>query len=215
MNKMMIKEEKLSIFYQNCNGFLGKRTEFLNSSILQNHNIIILQETNLKKKHSLVDDFSYQNFSSLILSHAETGTFCRGSLIAYNNNLAIPPPEIVKLNIPQIYEIRCVRIMFPAEPVFFISAYRSPSMNKIQQDEFFTALQIAITAIAGKVFLIGDLNICADRYYASGITEDIFIERLTDCGLKNRFEGVTRDVSGRQLDYVFSNFDVIRVVVLG
>ena len=53
-------ESKISLFYQNIDGFVGSRSLFLNSSILDLHNIVLLQETNLHSER-------HKNFENLLL----------------------------------------------------------------------------------------------------------------------------------------------------
>jgi len=98
-NSHSVNECILSVFFQNCNGFVNKRMNLLNSSILVNNQIIILQESNLdSKRHSHFLDFSSQDFTALNLSSVNDGRFVRGCLLAYKNNIKLPNPHILNQN---------------------------------------------------------------------------------------------------------------------
>ena len=75
-------------------------------------------------------------------------------------------------------------------------------------DDFFSYLCELINQINGRIALIGDLNIAANRPFRWGETEDKFFEMINEAGLYTRFQQPTR--KNVQLDYVFSNFPGVK-----
>ena len=93
-----------------------------------------------------------------------------------------------------------------------ISAYRSPSMSNEKMVEFFNELIETISEFAGKVVLVGDLNVC-DRPWSRGLSESIFLKEIENTGLNSSFSAATRQKN--QLDYAFTNFEIKSKIVPG
>ena len=46
-NSLSYDDVKLSFLYQNINGFIGKRSVILNSSLILNYDVVLFQESNI------------------------------------------------------------------------------------------------------------------------------------------------------------------------
>ena len=206
----VVTEASISLFFQNVQGFIGKRSMFLNSSILDLHQIAIIQETNIhSERHKNFENLQIRNWTGFNLTTVDSGKSCRGALLGFRNDLSIPIPT--KVEIPpsmRDFDLGCYSFDFKTKRLNVISAYRSPSMSDIQCDEFFTAIQTLISSISGLIILVGDLNVVASRPFICGLKQNVLLKRITDAGLTNKFRGVTRNASNEQLDYIFANFDV-------
>ena len=206
----VVTEASVSLFFQNVQGFIGKRSLFANSSILDHHQIAIIQETNIHSvRHKNFENLQLRSWTGFNLTTVDSGKSCRGALLGFRNDLCIPVPT--KVDLPSSmrdFDLACYAFDFKTKRLNIISAYRSPSMSDIECDEFFNAIQTVIGSISGLIILVGDLNVVASRPFICGLKQNVLLRRITDAGLANKFRGVTRHASNEQLDYIFANFDV-------
>jgi len=211
-------ESKISLFYQNIDGFVGSRSLFLNSGILDLHNIVLLQETNLHSvRHANFENLSFRNWTGVNLSTKDEGEYVRGSLLAYKNGINIPYPTIIKPEFPfDKFDIRAAKFDFVTYTLNIVSVYRSPSFKtRSTCIEFFDFLKDFVSSLTGMIIIAGDFNLDRDRLFSKNIFESVFIDNLCSLGFVSQFEGITRPKSNRQLDYILTNFDVCSVACKG
>ena len=192
--------DRLTIYFHNIQGFVGKRPTFLNSRLCKQFDVYVFQETNITPEHIHVDDWDIAGLSTTILTHVDQENYCRGSIIGRIPEIGIKTP---KIQLPRKFEIAAVRLCTQDDSVTVISAYKSPSMSPDLTIQFFEALCEVINSIQGKIILIGDLNVAAGRYFRLNQTEDVFIQMIEQTGLRSMINRPTR--RNVQLDYCFSN----------
>ena len=202
---------KVQIFFNNVAGFVTKKSKFILSDLARQHDIFIFQETNVlaDSRHKLYLDWSFANLVTIPLSFCKSSEFARGMILGFN-----PKSVTCKiLELPEVsHEIAAVRVMSKTDNFVLISAYRSPSMSNEKMIDFFNELIESISEFAGKVVLVGDLNIC-DRPWMRGMSERVFLNEIENTGLTSSISAATRQKN--QLDYAFTNFDVSAKILPG
>ena len=81
LKKNTFKIDDMSLFFNNVDGFLSKRTTFLNSWIASAYDIFIFQECNVKDHHRKFDDWAIADLNCLRggdvkPKYARTKKFC-------------------------------------------------------------------------------------------------------------------------------------------
>ena len=215
-NSVSYEDVKLSFMYQNINGFIGKRSVILNSSLILNYDVVLFQETNIDTNfYDKIDNFSsIDGWSSINLTSTGSGEFCRGMLLAFNMDklnctpsLIYPPSNLLK------FDIRAIKFELKFQSLTIISVYRSPSMSSSNMLEFFIGLSDFIDEQEGQIIVVGDLNVEKTRPFLSGYTQQYLLDMLNTCGLYSCFQGTTRQ--NVQLDYLFSNEQLIVSKIVG
>ena len=195
-----MSNEQLSIYFHNIQGFVSKRSTFLNSNLCKQFDAYVFQETNITTEHVNIDDWDIAGLSTAILTHVDQDNYCRGSILGHI-------PEItskqVPVQFPRKFEIAAVKICTSTDSITIISAYKSPSMSSELTIQFFETLCEVINSTSGKMILVGDLNISPGRCFRLNLTEDYFIQMIEQTGLRSVLDKPTR--RGVQLDYCFTN----------
>lgn len=195
---------KMKIYFNNINGFLNKRAKFLNNVIAKDFDVILLQETNIKKTHKFYDDFSYVKKLATNLHYCDSDYFSRGSLLAWNPETV--SAEILKKQTAAGFEIGIAELSSKLDKVTIVSAYRSPSMNIDRTEEYFDALHDTLVELTGKIILVGDLNVQKGRKIHHKSDEEFYLKQIESVGLKSYANGVTHPSHNNQL-YCFSNLE--------
>jgi len=83
--------------------------------------------------------------------------------------------------------------------------------------KFFEELHDRLLSLTGRTVLVGIstigtyyLNVDPNRKFIAGCNESLLLQMLEDTGVSNKFVGLTRQRSLRQLDYILCNF-VIKI----
>jgi len=178
-NNINFVESNIEIFYQNCNGLVSKRVEFINSSLSNIFDIFVFQETNFHSiDHKLYCNFDACNLQVVSLSSTDSGKWCRGMLMAYN---AAKLPHPITIDLPDAcndFDIRCHAFDFFHKRLNILSIYRSPSMTSNDCNDFFDLVQEVALTLKGLIFICGDLNVYGPRKFVAGLTEASLLDRL-------------------------------------
>lgn len=160
-NKSQINSDfaacEVKIFCNNVDGFLSKRHKFLNLDFHEKYDIILFQETNIAVDHVKVDDFSLIKFASLQFFRTNPEKKIRGSLIAWNSEKV--DIHLISKECESDFEIGVAKVSSGFDYFHVISAYRSPSLSRVETLEFFQSLHDRLSEIEGKVVIFGDLNL--------------------------------------------------------
>ena len=202
---------QMSIYFNNINGFISKRSLFLNSSIAKDYDIVILQETNVSEEHVKFDDFSLVGKLGRHFFTVNNEKFCRGSLIAWD-------PTKIDMSFPVInstagYEIGVAKAAAGVDELTIISCYRSPSMKEKDGNvtDYMTALTDTLNEVSGKVLLVGDLNLCHGRKIFHNYDEKNLLSLIEYCDMSSIVNQDTHFWTDKgvekcnQLDYAYTN----------
>ena len=184
------------------NGFIGKHSKFVNSSLSSQFNLYVLQESNVTADHFGYDDWSKAGMSCLNLSMVNSESYKRGMLLGWS-----PHVQVSKITpaVPCPFEIAVAKVFSGHDSFNIISAYRSPSMNPDEMLLYFDVLDEILTSSCAKTLLMGDLNISAERPLRGGMKQKCLLDRIRSQGFKSLLSAPTHDST--QLDYVFANFE--------
>lgn len=197
---------KMSIYFNNINGYLNKRSNFLNNKIAKDFNVLILQETNVKDCHKFYDDFSYVNKLGANVHLCDNSYYSRGTIFAWDPKFV--SADILKKH-TQNFEIGVVKLTSKIDTITVVSAYRSPSMinEPGKTEQFFDTLHEILGEINGKIILVGDLNLQRGRKLHHRSGEEFYLNQISSVGLKSIAKGVTHPSKNNQLDYCFTNIE--------
>jgi hypothetical protein len=202
---------EISIYFNNVQGFVGKRSMFVNSNLARDHDVFILQESKLTSEHPLqYADWSLAGLNTLNLSYRDVTNFKSGMIVGYNPSIL----QCEQLNIDfGRWEIAAFRLYSLFDSCTVIAAYRSPSIPKNLIPDYFDSLADGVSQLTGKVIVVGDLNLSVDRPWMRGLSENIFLDQVANLGLTSIVEGYTRN--NKQLDYTFTNFNSVAKISEG
>lgn len=86
-NAKTIELYNLKIFFNNICGFKSKRQNILGSKILEDHDILVFQETMIAEQFSTkYDDFSIADKLAKITHYRDSSYFSQGSMFVWNPN---------------------------------------------------------------------------------------------------------------------------------
>lgn len=202
----------LKILFNNLDGFKSKRVNILNSELIKNYDILVFQETMVRKFNATkYDDFSIVDKIAKITHFTkifrDCSYFSQGSMFVWDP--AKVKGSLVSLPSTDSFEISAMKFSSKFDSITIISAYRSPSMKEIDGNvsEFFISLIDAIASIEGRIFVVGDLNIERGRKIVHKKDEVEYIKMIERTGLKSMVRGTTHYGLNRdnQLDYAFTN----------
>ena len=194
---------EIRIFYNNINGFVSKRQIFLNSQVFCNHDIILLQETNIDAdKHINYDNWG-QGWSCINLTTVDTSSYRRGMMVGVRDGIDFSVKK--RFGLCQNFEIAVISIK-TAKPFSIVLAYKSPSMSHEKTEDYFQNLLEIASSLTQAHVIIGDLNISRGRRGGPGVDQGMFIDMFLDSGYESVVNSATR--LNTQLDYLFSNFEI-------
>ena len=194
------------LYFNNIDGFIGKRTNILNSFPFSRYPIVVFQETNLTPFHSSYEDFSLVHRNSKAASYVESSCFIRGCLFVWDPILF--SAKIINSSIIDNFDIRAMLFepTCPGSDLIVISVYRSPSMSRPATASFFDALSDFIATMSNpRILIVGDLNLAKGRKLHHHTDEAFYIDQICSLGFVNLVSGPSR--GSIQLDYAFASSD--------
>ena len=142
-------ELPLRVFFNNIQGFLSKRAQFLSCGITEQYDLFFLQETNVKEDRVLIDEWSAAKFRAFNLSYVDQSAFKRGTIAAVREGILAYPLKIAAAD--KRFEINAFRVHTRISYRTFVLAYRSPSMSTERTEAFFENLASVVASIEGEV----------------------------------------------------------------